>query len=78
MSKPKLTKGSLSLGSIEKKAMPELKSDLSSNENEQQTSIYLNTEIYKAARQYAVQNDMSFKQYVNELIRSDLEQKGLI
>ncbi|HHW7568667.1 hypothetical protein BKG91_11580 [Rodentibacter caecimuris] len=76
MSKPKLTKGSLSLGSIEKKAMPELKSDLSSNE--QQTSIYLNTEVYKAARQYAVQNDMSFKQYVNELIRSDLEQKGLI
>ncbi|OOF41672.1 hypothetical protein BKK50_08280 [Rodentibacter rarus] len=76
MSKPKLTKGSLSLGSIEKKAMPELKSNLSSNE--QQTSIYLNTEIYKAARQYAMQNDMSFKQYVNELIRSDLEQKGLI
>ncbi|OBX00230.1 hypothetical protein [Gallibacterium genomosp. 1] len=76
MSKPKLTKGSLSLGSIEKKAMPELKSNLSSNE--QQTSIYLNTEIYKAARQYVVQNDMSFKQYVNELIRSDLEQKGLI
>ncbi|OOF40969.1 hypothetical protein BKK49_05405 [Rodentibacter rarus] len=76
MSKPKLTKGSLSLGSIEKKAMPELKSNLSSNE--QQTSIYLNTEVYKAARQYAMQNDMSFKQYVNELIRSDLEQKGLI
>ncbi|MCC9272262.1 MAG: hypothetical protein K8V49_06540 [Lactobacillus gallinarum] len=76
MSKPKLTKGSLSLGSIEKKAMPELKSNLSSNE--QQTSIYLNTEIYKAARQYVVQNDMSFKQYVNELIRSDLEKKGLI
>ena len=73
MSKPKLTKGSLSLGS---KAMPELKSNLSSNE--QQTSIYLNTEIYKAARQYVVQNDMSFKQYVNELIRSDLEKKGLI
>lgn len=76
MSKPKLTKGSLSLGSIEKKAMPELKSNLSSNE--QQTSIYLNTEVYKAARQYAMQNDMSFKQYVNELIRYDLEQKGLI
>ena len=76
MSKPKLTKGSLSLGSIEKKAMPELKSNLSSNE--QQTSIYLNTEIYKAARQYVVRNDMSFKQYVNELIRSDLEKKGLI
>ncbi|OOF40067.1 hypothetical protein BKK50_10020 [Rodentibacter rarus] len=76
MSKIKLTKRSLSLGSIEKKAMPELKSDLSSNE--QQTSIYLNTEVYKAARQYAMLNDMSFKQYVNELIRSDLEQKGLI
>ncbi|MFU2089295.1 hypothetical protein ACLSZP_01000 [Avibacterium avium] len=76
MSKPKLTKGSLSLGSIEKKAIPELKSNLSSNE--QQTSIYLNTEVYKAARQYAMQNDMSFKQYVNELIRADLEQKGLI
>ncbi|KIX30664.1 hypothetical protein HW40_07685 [Mannheimia haemolytica] len=76
MSKPKLTKGSLSLGGIEKKAMPALKSDLSANE--QQTSIYLNSEVYKAARQYAMQNDMSFKQYVNELIRTDLEQKGLI
>lgn len=76
MSKSKLTKGSLSLGSIEKKAMPTLKSDLSSNE--QQTSIYLNTEVYKAARQYAMQHDMSFKQYVNELIRTDLEQKGII
>ncbi|HDX1177509.1 TPA: hypothetical protein RNY11_002092 [Pasteurella multocida] len=76
MSKPKLTKGSLSLGSIEKKTMPELKSNLSSNE--QQTSIYLNTEVYKAARQYAMLNDISFKQYINELIRSDLEQKGLI
>lgn len=76
MSKPKLTKGALSLGSIEKKAIPELKANLSSNE--QQTSIYLNTEVYKAARQYAMQNDMSFKQYVNELIRADLEQKGLI
>lgn len=78
MSKTKsiLTKGSLSLGSVEKKTMPDLKADLSLNE--QQTSIYLNVEVYRTARQYAMQHGMSFKQYINDLIRSDLETKGLL
>lgn len=74
----KLTKGrGLSLGgAVEKNTVTELKTDLVSNE--QRTTVYLNVDVYKAAKQYAVANDVTFKEYLNELLKADLEQKGVL
>lgn len=77
MTKNKLTKGSLSLGgAVEKKTVSELKTELVANE--QRTTVYLNVDVYKAAKQYAVANDVTFKEYLNELLKSDLVAKGLL
>ncbi|PJG82636.1 hypothetical protein [Caviibacterium pharyngocola] len=77
MSKAKLTKGTgLSLGSLEKPVMPELKTELVGNE--QRTTIFLSVDLYKAAKQFALMNDMTFKQYLNDLVRADLTSKNLL
>ena len=77
LTKSGLTKGtSLSLGTVDKEVMPELKAGL--NYNEQRTTIYLDKNIYKAAKQYAVSNDISLKDYFNDLLRRDLSEKGII
>ena len=74
----KLTKGSgLSLGgAVEKNAVTDLKTDLVSNE--QRTTVYLSVDVYKVAKQYAVANDITFKEYLNNLLKSDLSEKGLL
>ena len=74
MSKNKLTKGGFSLGTIDKKAMPDLKSNLSSNEK--RTTIYLDADLYRTVKSYAVINNTTLKDYINTLIRTDLEKKG--
>lgn len=72
----KLTKGNFSLGTIDKKATPELKSKLSLNEK--RTTIYLDENIYRAVKSYAVLNNTSIKDHINKLLREDLKSKGLL
>lgn len=77
LTKGTLTKGAtLSLGTVEKEAMPELKADLTNNNNEKRTTIYLEQSIYKAAKQYAVKQDLTLKEYFSALLRNDLQAKG--
>ena len=64
------------MGTIKKPAISELKAGLSSNNAEKRTTIYLDQRIYKAAKQYAVQNDLTIKEYFTELLRRDLQEKG--
>lgn len=80
MTKTKLTKGAfksgLSMGSIEKTAMPQLREEVIIAE--QRTTIMIPVEVYKAAKQYAVQHDIKLKEYFNELLTRDLKEKGML
>ncbi|GJI56931.1 hypothetical protein HEMROJRC1_20430 [Rodentibacter sp. JRC1] len=76
MSKAKLTKG-LSLGSIEKEAMPELKDDLEKT-TEKRTTLYLDENIHRAIKRYAFMEEIKIKDYINNILRKDLQEKGLL
>ena len=76
MAKNKLTKGSLSLGQIEKEAMPEIKSGL--KENVKRTTLYLDENLYRAIKRHAVMEDITIKDYINNVLRKDCEQKGIL
>ena len=76
MTKTKLTKGGLSLGRVEKEAMPELKNDLKSNEK--RTTLYLDQDVYKAIKRHAFMEEIKMKDYINEVLRKDVEEKGLL
>ncbi|OOF41012.1 hypothetical protein BKK50_08965 [Rodentibacter rarus] len=76
MSKTKLTKG-LSLGSIEKEAMPELKADLEKT-SEKRTTLYLDENVYRAIKRYAFMQEIKLKDYINDILRKDLRDKGLL
>ena len=76
MAKNKLTKGTLSLGQIEKDAMPEIKSGL--KKNEKRTTIYLDENLYRAIKRQAVMEEITIKDYINNLLRKDCEQKGIL
>ena len=56
--------------------MPDLKSNLSLNEK--RTTIYLDADLYRTVKSYAVINNTTLKDYINTLIRTDLEKKGLL
>lgn len=76
MTKGKLTKGGLSLGTIEKESMPELKSDLKTKEK--RTTLYLDEDIYRAIKRHAVMEEIKLKDYISAVLREDLERKGLL
>ena len=76
MAKHKLTKGTLSLGQIEKDAMPEIKSGL--KKNEKRTTLYLDENLYRAIKRQAVMEEITIKDYINNLLRKDCEQKGIL
>ena len=76
MAKIKLTKGTLSLGQIEKDAMPEIKSGL--KKNEKRTTLYLDENLYRAIKRQAVMEEITIKDYINNLLRKDCEQKGIL
>lgn len=76
MAKNKLTKGSLSLGQIEKDAMPEIKSSL--KENVKRTTIYLDESLYRAIKRHSVMEEVTIKDYINNVLRKDCEQKGIL
>ena len=77
----KLTKGTLSkyglsMGSIEKTAMPQLKEEVTIAE--QRTTIMIPVDDYKAAKKYALLNDIKLKEYFNDLLSKDLKEKGML
>ena len=76
MAKNKLTKGTLSLGQIEKDAMPEIKRGL--KKNEKRTTLYLDENLYRAIKRQAVMEEITIKDYINNLLRKDCEQKGIL
>ena len=76
MAKNKLTKGTLSLGQIEKDAMPEIKSGL--KKNEKRTTLYLDENLYRAIKRQAVMEEITIKDFINNLLRKDCEQKGIL
>ncbi len=76
MAKNKLTKGTLSLGQIEKDAMPEIKSGL--KKNEKRTTLYLDENLYRAIKRQAVMEEITIKDYINNVLRKDCEQKGIL
>lgn len=76
MAKNKLTKGTLLLGQIEKDAMPEIKSGL--KKNEKRTTLYLDENLYRAIKRQAVMEEITIKDYINNLLRKDCEQKGIL
>ncbi|WP_314723214.1 hypothetical protein [Haemophilus pittmaniae] len=76
MAKNKLTKGTLSLGQIEKDAMPKIKSGL--KKNEKRTTLYLDENLYRAIKRQAVMEETTIKDYINNLLRKDCEQKGIL
>jgi predicted DNA binding CopG/RHH family protein len=76
MAKNKLTKGTLSLGQIEKDAMPEIKSGL--KKNEKRTTLYLDENLYRAIKRQAVMEEITIKDYINNLLRKDCEKKGIL
>ena len=76
MAKNKLTKGTLSLGQIEKDAMPEIKSGL--KKNEKRTTLYLDENLYRAIKRKEVMEEITIKDYINNLLRKDCEQKGIL
>lgn len=76
MAKNKLTKGTLSLGQIEKDAMPEIKSGL--KKNEKRTTLYLDENLYRAIKRQAVMEEITIKDYINNLLRKYCEQKGIL
>ena len=76
MAKNKLTKGTLSLGQIEKDAMPEIKSGL--KKNEKRTTLYLDENLYRTIKRQAVMEEITIKDYINNLLRKDCEQKGIL
>ncbi|MBN6059374.1 hypothetical protein [Aggregatibacter actinomycetemcomitans] len=67
---------SLSIGLIEKDVMSVLKEDVVTSEF--RTTVMLPVDVYKAAKQYAVSNDMKLKDYFTALLRKDLEEKGML
>ena len=76
MAKNKLTKGTLSLGQIEKDAMPEIKSGL--KKNEKRTTLYLDENLYRAIKRQGVMEEITIKDYINNLLRKDCEKKGIL
>lgn len=76
MAKNKLTKGTLSLGQIEKDAMPEIKSGL--KKNEKRTTLYLDENLYRAIKRQAVMEEITIKDYINNLLRKDCEKKEIL
>lgn len=75
----KLTKKSgLTLGSMEKTLMSELKDNLQKGNNEKRTTIYLESNIFLETKKYCVMNNITIKNYINNLIRKDLQEKGII
>lgn len=73
----KLTKGSLSLGQVEKRAMPDVKSNLDSS-NEKRTTIYIDQDLYRIIKHDAVKHDQSLKEYINDMFREVLTKRGLL
>lgn len=76
MAKNKLTKGTLLLGQIEKDAMPEIKSSL--KKNEKRTTLYLDENLYRVIKRQAVMEEITIKDYINNVLRKDCEQKGIL
>lgn len=72
----KLTKGTLTMGTVEKSTMPQFKEDLSVVE--QRTTIMIPVDVYKAAKKYALLNDIKLKEYFNDLLTRDLKEKGIL
>ena len=59
LTKGTLSKSGLSMGSIEKTAMPQLKEEVTIAE--QRTTIMIPVDVYKAAKKYALLNDIKLK-----------------
>jgi len=76
LTKGTLTKKGLSIGTIEKTAMPQLKEEVSIVE--QRTTIMIPVNVYKAAKKYALLNDIKLKEYFNNLLTQDLQDKGML
>ncbi|MFY1026515.1 hypothetical protein CFY87_00390 [Actinobacillus seminis] len=76
LTKGTLSKSGLSMGSIEKTAMPQLKEEVSIVE--QRTTIMIPVNVYKAAKKYALLNDIKLKEYFNNLLTQDLQDKGML
>ncbi|HDX1172860.1 TPA: hypothetical protein RNY16_002185 [Pasteurella multocida] len=73
----KLTKGSLSLGQVEKRAMQDVKSNLDSS-NEKRTTIYIDQDLYRIIKHDAVKHDQSLKEYINDMFREVLTKRELL
>lgn len=76
LTKGTVTKSGLSMGAIEKATMPQLKEEVAVAE--QRTTIMIPVEVYKAAKKYALLNDIKLKEYFNELLTRDLTEKGML
>ena len=76
LTKGTLSKSGLSMGSIEKTAMPQLKGEVVTAE--QRTTIMIPVDVYKAAKKYALLNDIKLKEYFNDLLSKDLKEKGML
>lgn len=73
----KLTKGSLSLGQVDKAAMPELKANLE-NSNEKRTTIYVDKDLYFLMKSDALNRQQKLKDYINDIFREVLTKRGLL
>ncbi|TYA50851.1 hypothetical protein FXE11_06120 [Aggregatibacter actinomycetemcomitans] len=76
LTKGTLSKSGLSMGNIEKTAMPQLKEEVTIAE--QRTTIMIPVDVYKAAKKYALLNDIKLKEYFNDLLSKDLKEKGML
>ncbi|SUT92620.1 Uncharacterised protein [[Actinobacillus] rossii] len=56
--------------------MPQLKEEVSIVE--QRTTIMIPVNVYKAAKKYALLNDIKLKEYFNNLLTQDLQDKGML
>ena len=56
--------------------MPEIKSSL--KKNEKRTTLYLDENLYRAIKRQAVMEEITIKDYINNLLRKDCEQKGIL
>ena len=76
MTKGKLTKGELSLGNVSKDNVNNAISDLIVKGR--RTTIYLVERIYLGVKKHCAVEDITIKDYINNLILEDLKNKGLM